>query len=93
MSFSPIAELLADTYDVSILEVNTLGMVFTVNEIPGCIIVMALFSKMRPKNVMKIGTFLLFVGGWLRQPIMAESLYGTKDFYWLILGQTLISLS
>jgi len=73
LSFSPISELLAGTYGVSILEVNTCAMVFTVTEIPGSMLVMYLFSILPPGIVLKIGTAIFFVGGWLRQPLIAEA--------------------
>lgn len=89
-SFSPISELLADTYEVPILEVNFAGMVFTIMEVPLSIVCMFCFSKMGAGLVLKIGTFMFLAGAWVRQPIMFE---GSDCFLWLLFGQTLLAMS
>ena len=61
-------------------------MVFTVAAVPLSVVSVFMFSKMRAGIVMKIGTLLFFVGGWLRTGVMLETMDNDNAFYWVICG-------
>lgn len=66
LSFSPISEMLADTYGVPILEVNSCAIVFTATQIPMNFVAMWMYTKMPSHWVLRIACALFIIGAWTR---------------------------
>lgn len=87
LALAPASTDLARAYNVSILEVNMCGIIFTATFIPGTFASMWMYKAMRTDTVLRIASLMTLVGGWCR-------MYAVKGSFWSILvGQVIISFA
>lgn len=78
LCLSPVTGNLAVAYNVSVLEVNMCGIIFTATYVPFTFVSMWLYRMMDTHNVIRIACLTTLVGGWVR---ILCPLYG----FWVVL--------
>ena len=87
LCLSPASTYLASAYQVSVLEVNMCGIIFTATYIPMTFASMWLYNRFCTDTVLRFACILLLAGGWVRM------LSSNGDFLPVLLGQIIISLA
>ena len=64
------------------------NIVFYITYIPMTFVAIKLFNEVRPSVVIRLGCVNLIIGGWIR--IFARE---TDNFFWILAGLTIMSLS
>jgi hypothetical protein len=78
---------IARGYNVSVLQVNMCGIIFTATFIPMTFASMQMYKSMGTHTVLRIASLLMLIGGWGRMYAL------TGEFWPVLLGQVLISLA
>ena len=78
LCLAPASSELARAYNVSILQVNMCGIIFTATFIPMTFISMWMYKSMGTHTVLRIASVMMLVGGWCR-------MYALKGEFWSIL--------
>lgn len=66
LCLAPASSALAVAYEVSILQVNMCGIIFTATFIPMTFISMWMYKAMGTHTVLRIASVLVLIGGWGR---------------------------
>ena len=87
LALAPASSDLARAYNVSILQVNMCGIIFTATFIPMTFISMWMYKVMGTHTVLRIASVMMLVGGWGR-------MYAIQGEFWPVLaGQVVVSLA
>lgn len=85
---SPAAHQIADAYGVNQFVVVLCGIMYTFNYIPMTFVAICGFRDLRPSVVFRLTCVLALVGAWIR--VLS---YGSKNFYWILAGWTLLAMA
>lgn len=89
LTFAPIALLLSNTFEVSIIWVDMCSNVYNATFAPMTFLSIYMLNKFESATVIRIACVLFLVGSWIRNLFP----YFENKFWFIILGQTLISCS
>lgn len=78
LCLSPVTGNLAVAYDVSVVEVNMCGIIFTATYVPFTFVSMWLYKVLDTHQVIRIACFTVLIGAWIR---ILCPLYG----FWVVL--------
>jgi hypothetical protein len=78
LCLSPVTGNLSVAYNVSVLEVNMCGIIFTATFVPLTFVSMWLYKVMDTHHVIRIACLITLFGGWIR---ILCPLYG----FWVVL--------
>lgn len=78
LCLSPASSYLALAYNVSVVEVNMCGIIFTATFIPMTFVSIWMYKTMATDSVLRISCIMMLIGGWCRT-------WADKDFFWPVL--------
>lgn len=87
-SLTPVATPLAKAFGVHVIIVTMTSIVFSITYVPMTFLAIKMFKDLRPSTVFRIGCVNVIIGAWIR--VLSEE---SKNFLWILIGYTIISLS
>ncbi len=87
-SLTPVCQPLAVAFKVQTIVVTMSSIVFSITYIPMTFVAIKLFKEVRLSTVFRIACIIAITGAWIR--VLSEK---SKNFFWILLGYSIISLS
>lgn len=87
-SLTPVCQPLAVAFKVHTIVVTMSSIVFSITYIPMTFIAIKMFKEMSLSTVFRIACVIAIIGAWIR--VLAEQ---SKQFTWILVGYTVISLA
>jgi hypothetical protein len=87
-SLTPVCQPLAVAFGVQTIVVTMSSIVFSITYIPMTFIAIKMFKEMKLSLVFRMAAVIAVSGAWIR--VLSEK---SKNFFWILVGYTVISLA